>query len=144
MSTYEYQSHFLQYQDNPWQLPTAYNTKLFLDITPSCKPMESGRLSRSNQPEQRIDAIRQLPLEPMEYCRRWVEIDPSRGYKKACINALAQATGLSPNTIKDWGSNFNRRPRYIPFVLRQADLINQFKQLVITGRIILPSNFPSN
>jgi hypothetical protein len=106
--------------------------------------MESGRSFRSNQPEQRIDTIRQVPLEPIEYCRRWVETDPSRGYKKACINALAQATGLSPNTIKDWGTNFNRRPHYIPFVLRQADLINQFKQLVTTGQIILPSNFPSN
>ncbi|MDZ8086022.1 MULTISPECIES: hypothetical protein [Nostoc] len=101
------------------------------------------RLSPSPE-EQRIDAIRQLPLEPMEYCRRWVDIDPARGYRKACINALAQATGLSPHTIKDWGTNFDRRPHYIPFLLRQADLLNQFKQLVISQQIILPTNFLTN
>ncbi len=108
------------------------------------RQMESGPPSQSNQPEQRIEAIRQLPLEPVEYCHRWVEVDPARGYKKVCINALSEATGLSPNTIKDWGTNFSRRPHYVPFVLRQADLINQFQQLVITQQIILPPNFPSN
>jgi hypothetical protein len=97
-----------------------------------------------NSEEQRIDTIRQLPLEPIEYCHRWVDIDPSRGYRKACINALAKATGLSPHTIKDWGRNFDRRPHYVPFLLRQADLLNQFKQLVITQQITLPPNFPTS
>ena len=103
-------------------------------------PNSLVRLS-PNQEEQRIDAIRQLPLQPMEYCRRWVDIDPARGYRKACINALAQATGLSPHTIKDWGTNFDRRPHYIPFLLRQADLLNQFKQLVITQQIMGAAQF---
>lgn len=102
------------------------------------------RLSPNQEPELRIDIIRQLPLEPMEYCRRWVETDPARGYRKACINALAQATGLSPHTIKDWGTNFDRRPRYVPFLLRQADLLNQFKHLLLTQQIIVPPNFPGN
>ncbi|WP_254566852.1 hypothetical protein [Oscillatoria sp. HE19RPO] len=61
----------------------------------------------------RIDILRQLPLEPMEYCRRWVPDDPNRNHRKACIHAIAAATGLSPNTIKDWGHDFCRRlPRW--------------------------------
>jgi hypothetical protein len=90
----------------------------------------------------RIDTLRQLPLEPMEYCRRWVSRDSSKNYRKACINAIAQATGLSPKTVKDWGPNFRRRPKYVARLLRQADLINQFKQLVSTGKITLPPDFP--
>lgn len=35
----------------------------------------------------RIDILRQLPLEPMEYCRRWVPDDPNRNHRKACIHA---------------------------------------------------------
>jgi hypothetical protein len=97
-----------------------------------------------NSEQQRIDTIRQLPLEPIEYCHRWVDTDPSRGYRKACINTLAKATGLSPHTIKDWGRNFDRRPHYVPFLLRQADLLKQFNQLVITQQIILPPNFPTS
>ncbi len=42
----------------------------------------------------------------MEYCKRWVDMSPDdRGYRKACIAALAEATGLSPRTIGNWGAN---------------------------------------
>jgi hypothetical protein len=97
---------------------------------------------RSDPNEQRIQRISQLPLEPIDYCHRWVEQNPVKGYRKSCINALARATGLSPETIKDWGKNFTRRPQYIPYLLRQVDLLNQFKQLVKTRRIVLPPDFP--
>lgn len=82
-----------------------------------------------------------MPLEPIEYCRRWVPTIEGKGYRKTCINALAEVTGLSPSTIKDWGSNFERRPKYIPRLLRQADLLNQFRELVLSGRVTTPSNF---
>jgi hypothetical protein len=102
--------------------------------------MQTGRHSHQNK--HRIDILRQLPLEPMEYCRRWVSREPGRNYRKACINAIAQVTGASPKTVKDWGTDFRRRPKYVTRILRQADLINQFKQLVATGIINLPPNFP--
>jgi len=85
-----------------------------------------------------IDILQKIPLEPSEYCRRWVPADQGMGYRKVCINTLAEVTGLSPSTIKDWGPNFERRPKYIPRLLRQADLLNQFKELVVSGRIVVP------
>lgn len=102
--------------------------------------MQTGSNSPWN--ENRLDTIRQLPLEPIEYCRRWVKPEPGRNYRKVCINAIAQVTGASPKTIKDWGPEFSRCPKYIPRILRQADLINQFKQLVASGSITLPPDFP--
>lgn len=96
----------------------------------------------NSQGSDRIDYLLSLPLEPGDYCRRWVPQDFSRGYRKVCLNALAAATGLSPNTIKDWGPDFSRRPHYVPFLLRQADLLNQFRQLVLSQRLSLPPDFP--
>lgn len=104
--------------------------------------MQTGSQSRQNK--HRIDTLCQLPLEPMEYCRRWVNHEPGRNYRKACINAIAQVTGMSPKTVKDWGRDFRYRPKYVTRILRQADLINQFKQLVAQGIINLPSGFPQD
>jgi hypothetical protein len=84
---------------------------------------------RSPSDEHRIDLLRRLPLEPMDYCQRWVSRSPSRGYRKACINALVDATGLSPGTIRNWGTDFQRRPLYVLRILRQADLLNQLREL---------------
>jgi hypothetical protein len=92
--------------------------------------------------EDRIGYVLAQPLEPSEYCRRWVGRDSSRGYRKTCVNAIAVATGLSPNTVKDWGSDFSRRPQYIPLLLRRADVLNQVVQLVLSRDINLPSDFP--
>lgn len=78
-----------------------------------------------NEVNERIRHLRQLPLEPKEYCDRWVPHDPNRNYRQACINSLAKATGLSPNTIKDWGGDFSRRPHYVLYVLRQVDVLQQ-------------------
>ena len=76
-------------------------------------------------------------MEPLEYCFRWVDMPPDeRGYRKACIAALAEATGLSPRTIGNWGQNFERRPAYVLHLLRMADKLNQIK------KIVLPSDFP--
>ncbi len=77
--------------------------------------MRTGSNSQYNH--YQLDTIRQLPLKPMEYCRRWVSQQPGRNYRKVCINALAEVTGVSPQTIKDWGTNFHRRPKYITRLL---------------------------
>jgi len=66
-----------------------------------------------------------------------VEVSPEeRGYRKACIAALAEATGLSPRTINDWGSNFERRPDHVLHVLKMADMLNQIR------KIVLPPDYP--
>lgn len=102
--------------------------------------METGKVFRDHQ--SLIDQLRHIPLEPMEYCQRWVKPDPNRNYRKACIHAIAEATGLSTQTVKDWGKNFYRRPRYVLRLLRYADLINQLREQVKDGQIQLPPNFP--
>ncbi|AUT01658.1 hypothetical protein CLI64_15385 [Nostoc sp. CENA543] len=87
--------------------------------------------------EYRIDALSEKPLEPLEYCQRWLEMSPDeRGYRKACIAALAEATGLSERTIGNWGQNFERRPNYVVHILRMADMLNQIR------KIVLPPDYP--
>jgi hypothetical protein len=84
-----------------------------------------------------IDVLSREPLEPLEYCQRWVQVPPEeRGYRKACIASLAEATGLSPRTINDWGANFERRPDHVLHVLRMADMLNQIR------KIVLPPDYP--
>lgn len=90
--------------------------------------------------EHRLYQLRQLPLEPIEYCRRWVPAEPGKGYLKVAINALAEATGLSPGTIKNWGPDFRRRPHYALRLLRQADLLNQIQELDEAGELSIPED----
>ena len=120
-------------------MPPQFSVAITFTGSPIVK-MQTG--TQSHQNKHRIDTLCQLPLEPMEYCRRWVTHEPGRNYRKACINAIAQVTGMSPKTVKDWGRDFRYRPKYVTRILRQADLINQFKQLVAQGIINLPSGFP--
>ena len=75
---------------------------------------------------------RQLPLEPSEYCKSWVELSPDDwGYRKACISALAEATGLSKRTVNNWGPSFERRPNYVLHILKLANKLNQIKEIII-------------
>lgn len=102
--------------------------------------LPKSRRTIDNNPKKtqyRIDALSNLPLEPLDYCKRWVEMSPDdRGYRKACIASLAEATGLSERTIGNWGENFQRRPQYVLHILRMADMLNQIR------KIVLPPDFP--
>ncbi|MEH2373876.1 hypothetical protein [Nostoc sp.] len=60
------------------QFPAA----ITLTNSPTLK-MQTGR--QSHQHKYQIDILCQLPLEPIEYCRRWVNHEPGRNYRKACI-----------------------------------------------------------
>lgn len=104
--------------------------------------METGSRSPSSEFEQRIEALRKIPLEPIDYCNRWVPLNPNKGYRKSCINALTKASGLSSQTVKNWGRNFSRRPQNLPYVLRHLDLLNQVIELVKAGKIKPPPDFP--
>lgn len=90
--------------------------------------------SPPESPQYRIDALRELPLEPLTYCERWVNLpNDERGYRKACIAALAEATGLSPRTVANWGKNFEKRPDYVVHSLRMADMLNQIRKIVLSS-----------
>jgi hypothetical protein len=110
--------------------------------------MQIGRQSHQNK--HRIDILCQLPLEPIEYCRRWVTQEPGRNYRKACINAIPRSGCQGHRTsyrnesknCKRLGERFSLQPKYVTRILRQADLINQFKQLVAQEIINLPLDSP--
>ena len=95
-------------------------------------------LRSSHLTHHRIDQLRKLPLEPAEYCQRWVKLVPGKSYWKLCINALSEVTSLSPGTIRNWGRNFERRPQHVPYVLRQADLLNQIRELDQMHQLVIP------
>ena len=79
-----------------------------------------------------INAFRERPLEPSDFCQKWIKsaAPGERGYYKACVKALAQATGLSERTIQGWGSDFNGRPDSVLVTLRKEDILNQIRDLV--------------
>ena len=70
-------------------------------------------------------------MEPLDYCRAWIKIPPQqRGYRKACIELLAKATGLSETTIANWGKDFEKRPDYVTHSLLMADKLNRIRQII--------------
>lgn len=91
---------------------------------------------------QRVEAIRRKHLEPLAYCLKWVprfykKQPEERGFKAACIRELMRVTELDKKTIEGWGADFSKRPKHVLVMMRQADIINQVRDLV--G---LPPNFP--
>jgi hypothetical protein len=70
------------------------------------------------------------PLEPVEYCQRWV-FHPLhlQNYKQACDQALAQACGLLPTEVQLWGKEWRKRPNYVPYLLRLADTVKRSQAL---------------
>ena len=80
--------------------------------------------------------MRKLPLTPSQYCQRWVEkltgICPhERGYRAACIRELAKVTGLKIRSIdNNWSKNFQNYPSWVLIPLRNADLVNQMREII--------------
>lgn len=76
---------------------------------------------------QQLDAIAETPLEPQEFCRRWVKkpAPGERGYQAACIRELARVCGVCERTVERWGPRFERRPEHVLVLLRMADLLRQ-------------------
>lgn len=84
--------------------------------------------------QHRIDVLQKIPLNPKEYCDRWVEVPKDeRGYYKACVTELAKATGLSRRTIEGWGPNFEKCPESAKVTLRYKDMLNQIKAVMSTA-----------
>ncbi len=56
-----------------------------------------------------------------------------RGYRKACVKALTEATGLSPRTIGNWGKQFEKHPPHVLRTLSLADRLNQIEKIVTSS-----------
>ena len=70
-------------------------------------------------------------MTPWEYCQKWVELSPEqRGFRKACVIALAEATGLSPRTIGNWGKKFEKHPNHVLKTLSLANRLNQIEKII--------------
>lgn len=83
--------------------------------------------SEFRKQQSRLEEIAGTPLEPAEFCHRWV-VSPAageRGYQAACIRELASVCGLSRRTVKAWGADFQKRPSNIPTMLRVVDMLRQ-------------------
>jgi len=95
----------------------------------------------ARSPSTRLAHLRDMPLEPWDYCQRWFGSQPGKSHRKAYINLLVEATGLSPGTIRNWGPQFQRRPAYVLYLLRQVDLLNQLEALEQQGQWSLPADW---
>lgn len=77
----------------------------------------------------RLDELKVKPLEPLEFCRRWVKVpEDSKEWHRACVAALAEAANVSPRSIERWKRDFSNRPDYICTILRKEDLLNQIRE----------------
>lgn len=77
---------------------------------------------RHKKIKDRLEGLRREPLEPIEFCRKWVPVpEGERGWRKACIQYLAKVTGKPERTIDDWGADFSSRPKDVLVTLEYAD-----------------------
>lgn len=79
----------------------------------------------------RIDELKAIPLEPIDFCKKWLDFPPEeRGFYTRCVRELARVTGLTERAIHGWGPEFRGRPEYILKLLRKEDLLRQIRDLV--------------
>lgn len=69
------------------------------------------------------------PFTVKDYCDKWVSKfsgvpQDETGYKKACITEIQRITGYAPNTIKNWGTNFENAPEIVNRFCKMADILN--------------------
>lgn len=90
------------------------------------------RAKRSDHRSQRLDRLLAKPMEPEDFCSRWVtSITPDEwGYYSTCVRELSKATGISERTVQGWGPTFSKRPKYVLTILRKEDLIRQMRLLL--------------
>ena len=71
-----------------------------------------------------------LPLDPIEYCKKWVALDPDeRGYREECIKALMLATGCVRRTAERWLVDPSKCEATAKMALRSRDALNQIHKL---------------
>lgn len=89
------------------------------------------REDRIQATRDRIIATIDQPLEPADFCEKWVKLPlHQRDYRRACEEAIADALGfISFGEVSMWGKNWKKRPDYVPYLLRLADIIKEAKTL---------------
>ncbi|NES01718.1 MAG: hypothetical protein F6K22_02100 [Okeania sp. SIO2F4] len=60
------------------------------------------------------------------------------GYRQKAIAEISRATGLSPNSIKGWGKNFDTDSTYVLKLLDYADMANELALFVNKYNNLLP------
>ncbi|NER29494.1 MAG: hypothetical protein F6J89_18180 [Symploca sp. SIO1C4] len=83
-------------------------------------------------------------LEPLEFCDKWLGLDslPSEeatlqkghGYRSRCNRLLSEVFGLSPNTVRQWGSGFRRMPKKHRAKLGKLLFYRKIEELHLTCR----------
>ena len=81
------------------------------------------------EPLNGFDELRKLPLEPFEFCQKWVKKKyGERGWYTASCRALAEATGFSVRSVQGWGKKFEDYPPLVAHILRKEDLLNEVRK----------------
>ena len=105
-----------------------------------CRESEfSGRqLDRIWEAQEYFRSVAPVPLEPEEFLKKWCK-EPlsSNCYKKACDRLLAEALGVGISDPGRWGSKYQKRPEFVPYLLRLADLVLQARELGLFSRTTL-------
>jgi hypothetical protein len=74
------------------------------------------------------------PLEPLEFCEKWVPkkkgVTPDkRSYRKACAELLAELTGYKQESVRPWLFAPDRVPALVKRYLRVVDRLWQLEDL---------------
>lgn len=84
-------------------------------------------------------------LEPLVFCERWLglekmselkrcEIVHGFGFRSQCNQILSSALGLSPETPKKWGADFEKMPQVYRYRLAQALFYKQAHNALLLHR----------
>lgn len=86
--------------------------------------------------DARLTNVLSLPyMLPSEFCDQYVTLPKEeRGYRKACIEALATACNLPAETVKNWwdkdNRNFDKCPDYAKELLKKESALRQMEQII--------------
>jgi hypothetical protein len=74
------------------------------------------------------------PLEPLEFCKKWVPKKKGvtldkRSYKTACAELLAELTGYKQESVRQWLFAPDRIPSLVKRYLRVVDRLWQLEEL---------------
>lgn len=84
-------------------------------------------------------------MKPIDYLTTWLPIlygiHPNDwGARTKCREELERITGISQNTIKSWGADFELAPIYVQKICDYMDFINSVNQDAKKFEIILTQN----
>ncbi len=74
-------------------------------------------------------------MTPSDYCSKWVPIlynlNPGdRGYRAACNREISKVTGVSSNTVSQWGKDLENYHPLIEIILAYRDKLNNIQMAI--------------